>query len=190
MRKHRKWKDTSVFKTDIRQVFDFIRYSKNKEQVKKLVLDNPDYEKISEDAYDVMKQYANISELKTEKVEGEKNMVNMAKGLQDWAEEERAEGRREGIQSMVEVCKHFDDSREIILTMAKEKVHVPKKEADEVVNIAKGLQDWAEEERAEGIKEGKRISVKNMLKCGMSDEDILMLSECDRELLEEVKKSI
>ena len=36
----RKWKDTSVFKTDIRQVFDFIRYSKNKEQVKKLVLDN------------------------------------------------------------------------------------------------------------------------------------------------------
>ena len=136
MRKHRKWKDTSVFKTDIRQVFDFIRYSKNKEQVKKLVLDNPDYEKISEDAYDVMKQYANISELKTEKVEGEKNMVNMAKGLQDWAEEERAEGRREGIQSMV------------------------------------------------------RIFVKNMLKCGMSDEDILMLSECDRELLEEVKKSI
>ena len=132
----RKWKDTSVFKTDIRQVFDFIRYSKNKEQVKKLVLDNPDYEKISEDAYDVMKQYANISELKTEKVEGEKNMVNMAKGLQDWAEEERAEGRREGIQSMV------------------------------------------------------RIFVKNMLKCGMSDEDILMLSECDRELLEEVKKSI
>ena len=125
-----------MFKTDIRQVFDFIRYSKNKEQVKKLVLDNPDYEKISEDAYDVMKQYANISELKTEKVEGEKNMVNMAKGLQDWAEEERAEGRREGIQSMV------------------------------------------------------RIFVKNMLKSGMSDEDILMLSECDRELLEEVKKSI
>ena len=83
-----------------------------------------------------MKQYTNISELKTEKVEGEKNMVNMAKGLQDWAEEERAEGRREGIQSMV------------------------------------------------------RIFVKNMLKCGMSDEDILMLSECDRELLEEVKKSI
>ena len=35
-----------------------------------------------------------------------------------------------------------------------------------------------------------RIFVKNMLKCGMSDEDILMLSECDRELLEEVKKSI
>ena len=91
---------------------------------------------------------------------------------------------------MVEVCKHFDDSREIILTMAKEKVHVSEKEADEVVNMAKGLQDWAEEERAEGIKEGKRIFVKNMLKCGMSDEDILMLSECDRELLEEVKKSI
>ena len=121
-------------------------------------------------------------------------MVNMAKGLQDWAEEERAEGRREGIQSMVEVCKHFDDSREIILTMAKEKVHVSEKEADEVVNIAKGLQDWAEEERAEGRREGiqsmVRIFVKNMLKCGMSDEDILMLSECDRELLEEVKKSI
>ena len=91
-----------------------------------------------------MKQYANISELKTEKVEGEKNMVNMAKGLQDWAEEERAEGRREGRQ----------------------------------------------EGRREGVQSMVRIFVKNMLKCGMSDEDILMLSECDRELLEEVKKSI
>ncbi len=132
-------KSSTVYRDIVRKV-DFIRYSKNKEQVKKLVLNNPDYEKISEDAYDVMKQYANKSELKTEKVEGEKNMVNMAKGLQDWAEEERAEGRAEG--------------------------------------------------RREGIQSMVRIFVKNMLKCGMSDEDILMLSECDRELLEEVKKSI
>ena len=124
----RKWKDTSVFKTDIRQVFDFIRCSKEKEQVKRLVINNPDYEEISEDAYDVMKKYANLKELKEMKRE-DGNMVNMAKGLQDWAAEEREEGKIEGITTIV----------------------------------------------------------RNMLNHGMSDEDIMMLTESSRDLLEEVK---
>lgn len=129
----RKWKDTSVFKTDIRQVFDFIRCSKDKEQVKKLVLNNRDYEEISEDAYDVMKKYANVTGLENVKKEtGEGNMVNMAKGLQDWAAEERNAGMNEKTRGIVE----------------------------------------------------------NMLHHGMSDEDIMMLTECTKELLEEVKGCI
>ena len=71
-------------------------------------------------------------------------------------------------------------------------------EEGEVVNMAKGLQDWAEEERTEGRKEGrkegkkeeKRMIIRNMLCHGMSEEEIIMLAECDRGLLEEVKKQI
>ena len=88
----RKLEDTSIFKTDIRQVFDFIRYSKNKEQLKMLVLKNPDYEKISKDAYDVIKKYTNIVELKNPKGE----VINMCQAMQEWAADERAEGKREG----------------------------------------------------------------------------------------------
>lgn len=63
-------------------------------------------------------------------------------------------------------------------------------EEGEVVNMAKGLQDWAEEERTEGKKEEKRMIIRNMLCHGMSEEEIIMLAECDRGLLEEVKKQI
>ena len=135
----RKWEDTSVFKTDIRQVFDFIRCSKDKNQIKKLVLNNPDYENISEEAYDVMKHYANAKELRYIKKE-EGNVVNMAKGFQDWAAEEREDGKREG--------------------------------------------------KKRGKEEEKRMIVKNMLHHEMSDEDIMVLTECDKVMLDEVKKQM
>ena len=85
------------------------------------------------DAYDVMKKYANVTGLENVKKEtGEGNMVNMAKGLQDWAAEERNAGMNEKTRGIVE----------------------------------------------------------NMLHHGMSDEDIMMLTECTKELLEEVKGCI
>lgn len=49
----------------------------------------------------------------------------------------------------------------------------------------------AEDERAEGRIEGKneviRMVVRNMLKKGMEDEEIISLAECTQELLEEEK---
>lgn len=91
---------------------------------------------------------------------------------------------------MMEACKTLGDSKEATLTMVREKLHVSETEADGVTNMAKGLQDWALEEREEGIKEGKGLIIKNMLNWGMSDKDIILLAECDPKLVEEVKKSI
>ncbi|MCH5250579.1 MAG: transposase, partial [Lachnospiraceae bacterium] len=59
----RKLKDTSVFKTDVRQVFDFIRYSEDKNKLKELA-DNDDYYKNMEsDAYDVVANYTKSDDL-------------------------------------------------------------------------------------------------------------------------------
>ena len=59
----KKLEDTSVFKTDLKQVFDFIRCSGDKEKLKELVEKDPVYKEMNEDAFDVATSYANADEL-------------------------------------------------------------------------------------------------------------------------------
>ena len=47
-----------------------------------------------------------------------------------------------------------------------------------------------EEGEKEGIRKGKSLFVKYLLSSRMPDKDIMLLAECDQELLEEVRKSI
>ena len=95
----RKLEDTSVFKTDVRQVFDFIRYSNDKEKLKELVENDPAYQNLAEDAYDVIVQYANAGELIKEKeaVKGKDGRVNMCRALTELIADGRTQGRNEGI---------------------------------------------------------------------------------------------
>ena len=41
-----------------------------------------------------------------------------------------------------------------------------------------------------GLDEKTRISVRNMLACGMSDEDIMKIAECGQELIGQVRETI
>lgn len=50
----RQLKDTSVFRTDVRQVFDFIRNSKNKDALKELIKNDTGFQSVEQDAFDVM----------------------------------------------------------------------------------------------------------------------------------------
>ena len=59
----RKLKDTSVFKTDVRQVFDFIRCSENRDKLRELVDSDDYYKNMDEDAFDVVAHYTNAEEL-------------------------------------------------------------------------------------------------------------------------------
>lgn len=93
----RKWEDTSAFQTDLRQVFDFIRYSKDRGKLKDLIENNPEYKQLNEQAYDVIKEYAHVTELKV-KAEGGK--VNMCQALQEIIEEEREIARKEEREKM------------------------------------------------------------------------------------------
>jgi len=94
---------TERFQTDLRQVFDCIRLSEEKDAFYKYVLDNPVFSQLDEDAYDVIARYTNVldgMEIKTEnRTEGGK--VNMCRAMQelkaDWREEGRAEGRAESV---------------------------------------------------------------------------------------------
>ena len=93
----RKLEDTSVFQTDVRQVFDFIRCSSDKNALKKLIETDDYYKNMEEDAFDVAVQYTNATELIEAKVYYEKEgMVDMCQALTELLADEREEGREKG----------------------------------------------------------------------------------------------
>ena len=59
----RRLEDTSMFQSDVKHVFDFIRYVENKEKLYELVSTEPYYQAMDEDAYDVVSMYTNSKEL-------------------------------------------------------------------------------------------------------------------------------
>lgn len=92
----RKMKGTSVFRTDVRQVFDFIRYSDNKKALKELVTKDEYYQNMEEDAWEIV-QYAKVEKLiNVKKYYGEDGKINMCQALIEWMEDERREGFAEG----------------------------------------------------------------------------------------------
>ena len=99
----RRFKDTSVFKTDLRQVFDFIRCAEDKKALLELVSEDEYFKNISQDTYDVITKYANLGEgvIKMEKYKGENGEINMCKGLRDLIDDSKEEGREELLRGIV-----------------------------------------------------------------------------------------
>ena len=99
----RKLEDTSVFKTDVRQVFDFIRCSNDKKALKELVETDDYYKNMEEDAFDVAVQYTNATELIEAKEYYEKEgAVNMCKALTELIEDGKKEGKDEKLREQVQ----------------------------------------------------------------------------------------
>lgn len=90
-------KDTDMFQTDVKQVFDFIRFSKDKRKLKELIEHDPAYALLEEDAYDMVAGYAGEEEMFKIKDKYKKGgKVDMCQGLREWMEDERNEGKTEG----------------------------------------------------------------------------------------------
>ncbi len=112
----RKLEDTSVFQTDVKQVFDFIRCANDKRALKELVESDAYYKNMEETAFDVAIQYTKAKELIQIKEGYEKNgVVNVCKALTELIEEGREEG--------------------IVLTKQIYKYHLAGKQADEIAKI-------------------------------------------------------
>lgn len=105
----RKLQNTDVFRIDLKQIFDFIKYSENKKKLKELIESEPAYQEMNEEAYDMAVTYANAEELiAVKKYHGKDGKVNMCKAIKEMLEDEREEGRQEGIQegiqALIEIC--------------------------------------------------------------------------------------
>lgn len=93
----RKLENTAVFQTDLKQIFDFIRCSKDKEKLKQLVENDAAYQDMDEDAYDMAAAYTNAEELiAVKKYHNKEGRINMCEALTALLEDSRQEGREEG----------------------------------------------------------------------------------------------
>lgn len=137
----RKFEHTEVFKTDVKQVFDFIRCAEDKQALRRLVVEDEYYQSMEEDAFDVVVNYTNSLELvEVKNILKEKDgKVNMCKGLRDWIEEERQEGkkegREEGVVALVNTCKSLNASREITIQKLQEQFGLLEEIATEKVEM-------------------------------------------------------
>lgn len=95
----RKLKHTEVFRTDVRQVFDFIRCSEDKKQLQELVEREVYYQHMEEDAFDVVAMYTNSVELiQAKDYKGKDGTVNMCTAIRELMEDSRKEGLEIGIK--------------------------------------------------------------------------------------------
>ena len=95
----RKLENTEVFQTDLKQIFDFIRYAKDKEKLKELVENDPVYKEMDEDAYDMAVEYTNAKELIAVKgYYGKDGKVDMCEALTALIKDGWKEGKEEGIK--------------------------------------------------------------------------------------------
>lgn len=56
----RKMTDTSMFQTDLRQIFDLIRYAEDKERLSELVSQDPSYRSMDSDVFDFVSGYMHV----------------------------------------------------------------------------------------------------------------------------------
>lgn len=126
----RKLQNTEVFKTDVRQVFDFIRCSENKEALIKLVESDSYYQNMEQDAFEVAAHYTNADELiSIRKYHKEGDKVNMCNALKELIADGRAEGRIEGINGAITICRNLNITDEIIAQNIQETYNLSEEEA-------------------------------------------------------------
>ena len=95
----RKLENTECFKTDVRQVFDFIRCSEDDVALSALVKNNPYYQSMEEDAFDLAVSYTNATELiKMKDYYRKDGKVNMCTAITKLIADGREEGRSQGIR--------------------------------------------------------------------------------------------
>ncbi|MGN1145027.1 MAG: hypothetical protein ACI4R5_01150 [Acetatifactor sp.] len=110
-----------MFQTDLRQIFDFIRFSKDKAKLKQLVESDAAFQDMDEDAYDMAAAYTNAKELiAVKKYHGKDGRVNMCEALTALLADSRQEGREEGREEgMVRGEKRFAELTHILMVSGR-----------------------------------------------------------------------
>ena len=85
-------------KTDVKQVFKFIRNRKDKEKMSGIIEKDPYYSNVEKTAHDMMAVYGGLRGYKINEADyrSEGGGINMCKAWDDWREDGRNEGRKEG----------------------------------------------------------------------------------------------
>ena len=111
-----KFENTDAFQTDLKQIFDFIRCSKDDAKLEELINSDSAYHNIDEAAYDVIAAFTHTKELARIKPKYKKGgQVDMCEGIRQLIEKGksegisigRSEGRHEGISTAFDIIRQL-----------------------------------------------------------------------------------
>ena len=111
----RRLENTDVFKTDVKQVFDFIRCSGDKQKLLELVQSDGHFKQMEEDAYEVVTNYVRAEELIQVKEEYSRKdgKVDMCQALKELLADERMEGVKSVVANMVKKGRTDEEIMEL-----------------------------------------------------------------------------
>ncbi len=178
------------FQSSMREVLNFIKYSKDKRKLAQIM--QADAERFKHMEREAV-QLLNLVTGAEMEMDEDEEVVNMCKAIQDMRKEERELGQQEGktqiIQSMLAHGYTLDEVMEVV---GSDEDNV--EEGKETGTMCKALEDMRKEERElgqqEGEQKGRQQVIRNMLLHNYSIADIMTLVECKEDEVIEVQKSM
>ena len=123
------------YHTGLRQVFEAVRYSRDKEKLKNIMEQNKEaYSKIDSDTKDMLDVVANVKiPEKFKTVEDGEERYNMCKAFEDMRLEGFEEGIEKGIRILIQACQELGISRDVIIKKCAEKFEMTDERAGNYV---------------------------------------------------------
>lgn len=99
----RKFDKTEVFQTDLKQVFDCIRYADDPDKLYELTANDPVYQELDEETYNVIAEHIKTVELlKTKEYSRAGGKINMCNAIAELIQRGRMEGLEQGLEQGIE----------------------------------------------------------------------------------------
>lgn len=183
-------KELRKFQSSMREVLNFIKYSKDKRKLAQIM--QADAERFKHMEREAV-QLLNLVTGAEMEMDEEKEVVNMCKAIQDMRKEERELGQQEGRTQMIQsMLAHGYTLDEVMEVVGSDEDNV--EEGKETGTVCKALEDMRKEERKlgqqEGEQKGKQQVIRNMLLHNYAIADIMTLVECKEDEVIEVQKSM
>ena len=109
-----KMQNTDMFQSDLKQIFDYIRFSKDKKKLKELVSTDPAYQEMDEEAYDMLMEYTRDDKLiHAKRYQGKDGKINMCVAIREMLADEKEIGKEIGKEELLsdmihkKICKNF-----------------------------------------------------------------------------------
>ena len=120
------------YRTGLRQVFETVRYGKDKEKLHKIMQENREaYSRIDSETKEMLEVLENVKIPDAFKIEEEREeRYDMCKAFEDMRLEGFEEGMEKGIRALIQTCKELGVSRETIVEKCTEKFELTGEKAE------------------------------------------------------------
>ena len=123
------------FQTNFREVMLFVKYSKDKDHLKKLISEDIHFRNMDSKTARVISAITG-SELKSEYAEEEINMCQaIDEMIEDGREEGRKEGRVAGISALIEIAQEYLIPKEKLVKKLEEKFNLSAEEVEDYIGL-------------------------------------------------------